>query len=185
MTEDLYEALEKELLTGNGTAEHLLGLQYVEGVQQAAFDQSLPRTLRAARTRLTLTRETPSAWMLNPADAAELDLYEDSTGRFVALTPLLGNLPIIENPGLPAGVAVLADWGRAKVFTDGAVEVTVMDGTPHYAADGKIDGSLWEHNQVALRAEIRVGGIAVTRPSSFAFVALNATAALPGEEPGA
>lgn len=181
MSEDLYEALEAELMTGDGGEDHLLGLQNVSGVRQVPFAVSLPRTLREARTRMAITREAPTAWMLHPTDAAELDLWADSTGQFIDLTRILGGLPIVENPGMPQGVAVLADWTRAAIFTDGNVDLTVMDGTPHYTAAGVIDGSLWEHNQVALRAEMRVGGLAITRPSSFAFVGLNETATLPGE----
>lgn len=179
LAEDLYEAIDAELLSGDGTEAHLLGLANVEGVRRIAFDQSLPRTLRSARTTLATTRDTPSAWFVHPQDAAEIDLYTDAQGRPVDLRQMMGNLPIVETPGALQGVAVLANFGRASVFTDNQVEITVTDAAPHYAADGSVDGTLWEHNQVALRAEVRIGGLAVTRPSAFAFVALNADAELP------
>lgn len=95
------------------------------------------------------------------------------------LRNIMGGLPIVETPGAPQGMAVLADFGRAAVFTDNAVEITVTDAAPHHASDGSVDGTLWQHNEVALRAEVRIGGLAVTRPSAFAFVALNADAKLP------
>lgn len=179
LAEDLYEAIDTELMYGDGTEAHLLGLASVEGVRQIAWDQSLPRTLRSARTALATTRDTPSAWFVNPADAAEIDLYTDAQGRPVDLRQIMGGLPIVETPGAPQGMAVLADFGRASVFTDNAVEITVTDSAPHYAEDGTIDGTLWQHNEVALRAEVRIGGLAVTRPSAFAFVALNEKAKLP------
>lgn len=179
LAEDLYETIDAELLSGDGTEVHLLGLAHVEGVRRIAWDQSLPRTLRSARTTLATTRDTPTAWFVHPEDAAEIDLHTDAQGRPVDLRQLMGNLPIVETPGAPQGVAVLANFGRAAVFTDNAVELTVTDAAPHYAEDGTVDGTLWEHNQVALRAEVRIGGLAVTRPSAFAFVALNADAELP------
>lgn len=179
LAEDLYEAIDTELMYGDGTAAHLLGLANVEGVRQIAWDASLPRTLRKARTALATTRDTPTAWFVHPEDAAEIDLYTDAQGRPVDLRQIMGGLPIVETPGAPQGMAVLADFGRAAVFTDNAVEITVTDAAPHHAEDGSVDGTLWEHNEVALRAEVRIGGLAVTRPSAFAFVALNADAELP------
>lgn len=179
LAEDLYEAIDTELMYGDGGAAHLLGLANVEGVRQIAWDQSLPRTLRKARTALATTRDTPTAWFVHPEDAAEIDLYTDAQGRPVDLRQIMGGLPIVETPGAPQGMAVLADFSRAAVFTDNAVELTVTDAAPHHAADGSVDGTLWEHNEVALRAEVRIGGLAVTRPSAFAFVALNEKAKLP------
>lgn len=179
LAEDLYETIDAELLNGDGTEAHLLGLANVEGVRRIAWDQSLPRTLRSARTTLATTRDTPTAWFVHPEDAAEIDLHTDAQGRPVDLRQMMGNLPIVETPGAPQGVAVLANFGRASVFTDNQVELTVTDAAPHYASDGTVDGTRWEHNQVALRAEVRIGGLAVTRPSAFAFVALNETAELP------
>ena len=179
LAEDLYEAIDTELMYGDGTESHLLGLAHVEGVRQIAWDASLPRTLRKARTALATTRDTPTAWFVHPEDAAEIDLYTDAQGRPVDLRNIMGGLRILETPGAPQGMAVLADFGRASVFTDNAVEITVTDAAPHHASDGSVDGTLWEHNQVALRAEVRIGGLAVTRPSAFAFVALNADAELP------
>lgn len=179
LAEDLYEAIDTELMHGDGSATHLLGLANVEGVRRVAWDASLPRTLRKARTALATTRDTPTAWFVHPEDAAEIDLYTDAQGRPVDLRQIMGGLPIVETPGAPQGMAVLADFGRAAVFTDNQVELTVTDAAPHHASDGSVDGTLWEHNEVALRAEVRIGGLAVTRPSAFAFVALNETAELP------
>ncbi|EME36809.1 Putative phage prohead protease [Kocuria palustris PEL] len=179
LAEDLYEAIDTELMHGDGSATHLLGLANVEGVRRVAWDASLPRTLRKARTALATTRDQPTAWFVHPEDAAEIDLFADAQGRPVDLRQIMGGLPIVETPGAPQGMAVLADFSRAAVFTDNAVEITVTDAAPHYASDGSVDGTLWEHNEVALRAEVRIGGLAVTRPSAFAFVALNETAELP------
>lgn len=179
LAEDLYEAIDTELMYGDGSATHLLGLANVEGVRQIAWDQSLPRTLRKARTALATTRDTPTAWFVHPEDAAEIDLFADAQGRPVDLRNIMGGLPIVETPGAPQGMAVLADFGRAAVFTDNAVELTVTDAAPHHAEDGSVDGTLWQFNEVALRAEVRIGGLAVTRPSAFAFVALNEKAKLP------
>lgn len=112
-----------------------------------------------------------------PNDAAEIDFDADSTGRFIPLNPMLGGWPIHENPVTPEGVAVFADWSRASIFTDGVVELSVMDGTAHYNAGGVFDGTLWEHN------EIRIGDLAISRSSSFAFVLLNADATVPTSAP--
>lgn len=180
MSEDLRAIMEHELMYGDGTKKHLLGLTKIDGVLDVPFNESLPRTLRDARTRMSLENNQPTAWLMHPADAAEVDLYTDSNGQFVSLQPLLSrNTPVVESPVVPRGIAVLADWTRATLFTDSMVDISVMDGTAHYDANGNIDGTLWEYNEIALRAEMRVGGLAITRPSGFALVKLTADAEVP------
>lgn len=175
MSEDVLDVLEREALTGDGTAEHLHGILNQTGVTQTAWAGTLPATIRAARTALSRIGEKPSAWMVSPDDAAAFDLFQDSTGRFVDLAPILGrSTPVVENPALPAGTAVLGDFRRAKLITDSQMRITAMDGAPHRDSAGAIDGSLWEFNEVALRAEMRVGGLAITRPSAFTVVDLTA-----------
>ncbi|MFC4905463.1 phage major capsid protein [Kocuria oceani] len=174
MTEDVLDVLEREALTGDGTAEHLHGILNQTGVTQTAWAGSLPATIRAARTALSRIAEKPSAWMVSPDDAAAFDLFMDAQGRFVDLRQILGPVPVVENPALTAGTAVLGDFGRAKLVTDSQMRITAMDGAPHRNDLGEIDGTLWEFNEVALRAEMRVGGLAITRPTAFTVVDLTA-----------
>lgn len=177
MGRDLYRVIGDELVTGLGGDDALLGILGVTGVQQTGFTTSLPVTLRKARTTLGLVDESPTAWLMNPADIETIELFTDDQGRFQSLREILGNLPLIPSPALPAGTAVLGDWRLANLVmkSGDGVRLTAMDGTPHYAADGvTIDGSLWEFNEVAIRAEVRVGGLAITRPKAFTVVDLTA-----------
>lgn len=112
--------------------------------------------------------------MVSSEDATRIDMDTDDAGRFVDLGPIMGRLPLGENAALPAGTAVLGDWARAKPVTDSQMRITAMDGTPHRTADGIIDGSLWEHNELLLRCVMRMGGLAITLPTAFTVVALTA-----------
>lgn len=177
MGRDLYRVIGDELVTGNGDDTHLHGILNLSGVQQTAYATDLPTTLRKARTTLSLLEETPTAWLMNPTDIEAIELTKDGQGRFQSLREVMGGLPMIPSTALAAGTAVLGDWRQAKMVmrSGDGVRLTAMDGTPHYAADGTIDGSLWEYNEVAIRAEIRAGGLAVTRPKAFTVVDLVAT----------
>lgn len=176
MSRDLYRTMGREIVNGAGGDTHLAGVLGTSGVLQTAWAGSLPATLRKARTTLANVDERPNAWLVNPTDAEQLDLFADDQGRFQSLREIMGNLPVVQDAEVPAGQAVLADWNQATVVMrqgDG-VRLTVMDGTPHTNEAGEIDGSLWEFNECAIRAELRVGGLAITRPKAITVVDLTA-----------
>ena len=158
-------ALEKEILQGDGTGEHFTGLLNVEGVRRVPFATDMVTTIRKAITASQKIGIEPTAWALSPDDAEKLDLTrEGAEGGFLLggdAKDRLGSAgPIkwVVCPSLPAGPAVLGNWGSAKLMVR---EETTLQ------ADGS--GVLFDTNQVKLRAEGRFG-FAVTRPEAFAVV---------------
>lgn len=166
MAEDLYAVLEEEVLVGDGTGEHFLGLAGVAGVRAQAFSVSVLETLRKARTTLTTAGETPTAWVLNHADLEAIDLLRENgaTGAFMGDIDarVFGNLPKIGTSVIPAGTAYLGDWAQTRLY--------VRDGG---RLDADASGVLFDKNQVKLRYEGRFGW-AVLRPAAFAEIDLTA-----------
>lgn len=166
MAEDLFLAIEEDVLVGDGTGEHFTGIANVSGVQAQAFSTDVLTTLRKARTKLTTSGEAPTAWVLNHADLEAIDLTREdgATGGFMEgiEDKVFGNLPRIGSSVIPAGTAYLGDWRQARLY--------VREGG---RLDADRSGTLFETNQVKLRYEGRFG-FAVLRPNAFVEIDLTA-----------
>lgn len=178
MGRDLYRLMSEEIINGDGTETHLQGILTLSGVQQTAYAGSLPATLRKARTTLANVDEKPTAWLVNPTDAEAFDLFADAQQRFQSLRDILGNLAVVPSTAVPVGQAILADWSQAVVVlrANDGVRLSAHDGLPYRdPVTGATDGTnLFERNLVQIRAELRAGGLAVTRPKAFTVVDLTA-----------
>lgn len=164
MAEDLYLAIEEDTLVGDGTGEHFTGLTETLGVQPQAYVTDVLTTLRKARTLLTTSGETPTAWVFNHADLEAIDLMREdgATGGFLAgvVDKIFGNLPTVGTSVIPAGTAYLGDWNQIRLY--------VRDGG---RLDADASGELFDKNQAKLRYEGRFG-MAVLRPSAFVEIDL-------------
>jgi HK97 family phage major capsid protein len=162
----LEEALEDELLTGNGTGEHLLGLNNTPGVQTQAApsgSQTNLDVLRIARRKVQIGgRANPTAYVMNPIDWEKVDLMKDTTGRYIgagpfALTgPRLWGLPVIQSEAVPAGTAWCAAWNWGVVYDREQATVQATDSHSDF----------FVRNLVAILAELRAG-FAILRPPAF------------------
>ena len=85
--------IEDKLLNGTGTNGEPKGLLNTTGVQQAEYAAGADvieqiKAVRRAITRITrLPGGTVQAIVMNPVDAAEVDLLQDSNGRFYGQGP--------------------------------------------------------------------------------------------------
>lgn len=168
MNEGVLQAIEGEMLSGDGTGEHFTGVLNTSGVVAVAWNTDLFRTVRKARTAMELLGERPTAWVMNPADLETVDLTTDDMGRYYLtggggdgkIDALFGGLPRIPSNRIPAGTAILADWTQSRLLVREDVRL-----------DMDKSGTLFQTNQVVLRAEGRFGW-AVLRPQAFAVVDL-------------
>lgn len=157
------QAVEAQVISGTGLGENMTGILTTAGTVAVPYDTSVYNTLRKARTALAVREEVPTAWAFSLADAESLDMYRDGNGRFYGSDVddvIFGNLPKITIPGIPAGVAILADWSQCKLFVREAVKL-----------DADRSGANFTTNSVVLRAEGRYG-FGVLRPQAFAIVDL-------------
>lgn len=167
----LEEAFEDELLTGNGTGEHLLGLNNTPGIQtQAAPSGSLNNldVLRIARRKVQIGgRATPTAYVMNPIDWENVELMKNGNGDYrgagpFALTaPRLWGLPVLQSEAVPAGTAWCAAWNWGVVYDREQATVQATD----------THADFFVRNLVAILAEMRAG-FAILRPPAFVKVTL-------------
>lgn len=176
MKEGVVRAIEREMLIGTGLDpkgagdDHFLGILKTSGVLSVDYAGDKLKTARLARTRLDAIGETPTAWLLNPEDAAELELARENgeSGAFLmaagAFDVVFGqDVARVTSPLVPRGVGILADWSTC--------ELRVREQEQTLAATQA--GDLFAKNQVMLRCEGRYA-FDMKRPQAFAVVKFGA-----------
>lgn len=159
---------EQELLVGDGTGEHILGLI----PQATAFDRNRLRVgdtridvIRRAMTQLRLAEYSASAIVMHPTDWEEIELTKDDNGDYIwanprgLLGPTLWGLPVLDSTSLTEGEFLIGAFNVAAQLWDrenATVEVSTED------QDNFIK------NLVTIRAEKRLA-LTVYRPESFIY----------------
>jgi HK97 family phage major capsid protein len=108
-------------------------------------------------------RSEPSAIVLNPTDAQNIDLLKvnDETNDFAGPGPYgvgaarLWNVPVVETSALSAGTALVGDFSKAVLFDWLSLSVTLGTINDQFIC-----------NMVTVLGEIRAG-FGVIRPSAF------------------
>lgn len=164
----LEEALEDQLVTGDGTGENLLGLNATSGIQtETASGDVFEKTRRARRKVRIGGRSTPTAFVMNPIDWENVELMRDGTERFMGngpfsmTTPGLWGLPVVESEAIAAGTAWVAAWNMAVLYDREQASIQVTDSHADF----------FIRNLVAILAELRVA-FCVLRPAAFVKITL-------------
>ena len=162
----LMYAEEAELLTGDGTGQHILGL-----IPQATdFDTTLREAgdnkideIRRAMLQVRLSEFRASGIVLNPRDWTDMELMKDSENRYLWSNPTVNNgqnlwgLPVIDTNAMPSGQFLVGAFNIAAAIydrEDANVQVSTED------ADN------FTKNMVTIRAEERLA-LCVLRKLSF------------------
>jgi len=169
LTYNLEEALETELITGDGTGEHFLGLANTPGVQLQAASGDAFDTTRKARTKVRIGgRAVPTAYAMNPVDWEKIDLLRTGgeklffgSGPFGMSTPRLWGLPVVESEALPPGTAYCAAWNWGVIWDREQTSVTATDSHADF----------FVRNLVAILAEMRCA-FGILRPQAFVKITL-------------
>jgi HK97 family phage major capsid protein len=168
--EGLLDALEAQVLSGSGSGENFTGILHASNTTAVAFDSDVLTTLRSALTQFETIGVQPTAWVLNPSDAAAIDLLREETTPSLFVTQgylhgpagsanIFGDIPRLVSPRVPAGTALLADWSKIRLFTRGGI-MTQLNPFAGFST-----------NTTLLRSEMRVG-MGLLRPSDFAVITL-------------
>ncbi len=164
-------AEETELLTGDGTGQHIDGLLH----QATAFNETtytksgdtLIDTVRRAALQARVAEYTPTFIVLNPVDWADIETTKVGTGdgRYL-LVPFISEgaqqrlwrLNVVETSAMTSGQFLVGASMGATVFDreDATIEVGTQDGTN------------FQKRLVTIRATERLA-LAVTRPESFVY----------------
>jgi HK97 family phage major capsid protein len=166
----LLDALEAQVLSGNGTGENFEGILNASGTTAVSFNTDVLTTLRGALTAFETAGIQATGWVLNPADAAAIDLLREETTPSLFVTGgylngpvgsnnIFGSVPRLISPRVPAGTALLADWTKVRLFTKGGI-MTMADPFTGFST-----------NTTLLRSEMRIG-MGLLRPSDFAIITL-------------
>ena len=165
---DLAEEL--ELLSGDGTGEHLNGLM----TQAASFDTSLLSASNGynkldivgrAVQQVTASKETaPTFIVVNPNDWWDIRLTKDGFGKYILgdpqtnVAPSLFGLRVVSTVSIPEGEFLVGSGDAGSAEIRDRMEMQVEVSTEH--------ASYFTQNMVAVRAEKRLALI-VKRPNSF------------------
>lgn len=185
-------AIETQVLTGDGTGDNFLGLNATSGVQvqpavvdpagtPAGFGKLL--ALRRAITRLEAQSIAPTGLVMAPSDWEAVETIASQQGMLLTpagqQTPVerasrrIWGVPVVLSTSATAGTAWLADFAGSTILkVREEVNLTWSENTYDANALGAgIGASDFERNLVRFRAEGRFG-FAVKRPLGVVKVAL-------------
>jgi HK97 family phage major capsid protein len=159
---------ETELLFGDGTGQHLLGIIPQATPYSAAFapaNAQIIDTLRLAALQATLALYPASGFVLNPIDWAKIELTKDGQQRYLVGDPQsqiakrLWTLPVVDTPAMTAGHFLSGAFSMgAQIFDRMAVEVMISTE----------DEDNFSRNMITIRCEERLA-LAVYRPQAFIY----------------
>lgn len=160
LTFGLQEALENQIVGGNGAGDNFTGIENTSGIQLQAFDSDILTTLRKARTKVrTVGRTAPTAYLMHPNDWEAVDLLKDNENRYffggpsVLGTPRIWGLPVVENESVTESRPIVGNF-RTVVVWD-REQASIQSSNAH--ADFFLRGL------VAILAQLRAG-MGVIRP---------------------
>jgi HK97 family phage major capsid protein len=159
---------EGELLYGDGTGQHILGIVPQASAYAPAFAPTLPTPidqLRLASLQATLALYPASGYVLHPTDWGRIELTKDTQGRYIVGDPtgLLGkrlwNLPVVDTQAMQVGKFLTGAFQLgAQIFDRMSIEILISTEN----ADDFV------RNMVTIRGEERLT-LAVYRPAAFIY----------------
>jgi HK97 family phage major capsid protein len=167
----LLQAVEREIVTGDGTTGHMTGILHTSGIQVVhplEADPAPSRTMRAAKTALQTAGHEPSLFALSPSDWETVETFRDAENRFELGGPVdtasqkLWGVPVVVSQALPIGTALAFD--REALHGD----VDTMGVDVRWSQDYGTDFQL---NQLRARCEGRFN-ISVTQPQGIVLADL-------------
>jgi len=159
-------AEEAELLYGDGTGAHVLGIVPQATAYSAAFavtgETAIDR-IRLAMLQGVLALYPMTGTVLNPTDWTKIEMLKDGMGRYLigdpqgTVAPRLWGLPVVASIAMNAGTFLTGAFKYgAQIFDRMAIEVLI---STENADD-------FEKNMISIRAEERLA-LVVKRPAAF------------------
>lgn len=159
---------ETELLYGDGTGQHLLGIIPQASAYVAAFTPASMQkidALRLAALQATLALYPATGYVLHPTDWAQIELTKDSQNRYLVGDPQnqivkrLWALPVVDTPAMAVGHFLTGAFQLgAQIFDRMTMEVLISTE----------DQDNFVRNMITIRAEERLA-LAVYRPAAFIY----------------
>jgi len=176
MSLGLEDALEAQILHGDGTGENFEGLDSVSGTQAQAWTGDILGTVRAGITKLQILGLAPTGLVLHPTDweAAEMAAAEQFAANPGTRAPVeqaartLWSVPVALSTAATPGVGWLADFaGSTRLYVRQEATLDWSEGVYDPDALGAGQGaSDWSRNLVRFRAEMRAGFAVLRAPGA-------------------
>lgn len=157
---------ELEMIAGDGTGAHILGIRNQTGLQtQAAVEADVPATVALAIAKIENVDGEADGVAMNPIDywtataARHTAQFDNGFGGNSPAVPsgFTWGLPVVRTRSLAGGNAIVGAWRQGG---------TVLDRSAAQIELGFQHSTFFVENKVAVRAEERVG-LAVDRPALF------------------
>lgn len=164
----LAQVEDAELLNGDGTGEHILGLMKRPGIQSytpAGATEWKSDSLRRAQTLAELTGFPSTGYVLHPTDWEDIELQRGSTNDHYAITTNIAvgaqqrvwRLPVVTTPMITEGEFLSAAFGQACQIYD-REQANIRVAEQH--------ADFFVRNAVVILCEERLG-LAVQNPSAI------------------
>jgi len=164
----LRQRLDGQILTGNGTAPNLTGINNTSGIQtQAKGSDPVPDAVYKAMTLVKVTgRAMPNAVVMHPNDWQDVRLLRTADGIYIWGSPSeagparIWGLPVVESDAQTENTGLVGDFANyCELVTRRGIDVQVSNS----------HGDYFIHGKQAIRADVRVAFV-VYRPAAFATV---------------
>ena len=158
---------DRQILSGSGADEELLGVLNTGGIQtytQLASEQKAD-TLRRAATKVMLAYYEPTGYVIHPYDWEDVELQKgDGDGQYMLVTNVaigaqaqVWRQPVVETPAIAEGTFLTGAFGLGAQLYD-RQQANVRIAEQH--------ADFFVRNAMAILAEERLA-LAVKRPESF------------------
>lgn len=120
----LQQKVEQEVVAGNGTTGHLMGLVNASGIQTQAFATDKLTTLRTAALKLENAGYTADVFVINIADWAAIETQRATSGSFDLGGPIdraqqrIWSTQVVTSNKVTAGTALALDLDAAGLDID-------------------------------------------------------------------
>lgn len=168
MVNDVREALDTALLTGDGEDNTVTGLVNQAGVLTGAYDPTNLDSVLDGVALMAAQEVTPTALLVNSGDYITMRKIKDADGRPLIQPDLtataqyqLHGVRVVATNKLPTGTAVLADMSKVIVVRD--IDPTIDVLTERYA----------EYDQTAIRVRTRYD-LGLSHPQGVAVLTAGA-----------
>jgi HK97 family phage prohead protease/HK97 family phage major capsid protein len=166
----LRRAVEKQVISGDGTGENFTGILNTSGIVTQTFATNALTSVRKALTVLDAAGYQAGVIVLSAGDWETIELLESTSGAtdvrgvpIDAVQRRLWGVPVVINQGLGAKVGLVIGDGAAVVDHDGNVDTRWSDAV----------GTDFQTNNVRCRVEGRFG-LSVLQPGAVVKVATQA-----------
>lgn len=168
----LVQAIEAQLLAGDGLGQNLTGILGTTGVLQQAFATDALTSTRKAITQLERQGLEPTGFVFAPEDWEAIELARTDSGA--------GKLELVDSPvdraarrlhGVPVAVSAGLTAGQGLLLSRDAVALRIDSGIQLRWSENV--GDSFERNEIRARAEVRAA-VQVSRPGGVVVVDLSA-----------